>query len=271
MSMDAPDRKYYIYPEDDLPWVQIQIHLRSYFFDLVEFMYEVENWFYTGNLEIFPPDDTYPFRSLVPDFALFKGVVLSPDEQAVLSHWKIDGSHRPPPTVVVEVSSHTTWKNDLDPKPEHYRLLGVKEYIAFDPLKIWHDKVQLRVWRYTESGKEELVPDERGWIWSEVLESWLVPDDAYLRFYDRNGHIRLTSVQAINKETALIQAAREKAEAVTQAERAAREKAEAITQAIRAAREKAEAEAERVIREKAEVALQKLLKKLNQQDYPKQN
>ena len=296
MSLKVQDRDYYIYPEDDMPESQSQIDLYKYLIEILEFMYQVQQWFLTGNLAISVPPHIYPFLSIVPDISLFQGVVLSEAERGRLSSWKLGGTHRPPPTVVFEISSESTWKHDLDPKPEHYRLLGVKEYIAYDPLGIWPGQLRLRVWRYTEFGKEELVPDGRGWIWSEALESWLVPDNMYLRLYDRNGQIRLTKSQAdtqgrkaaeVAQEKAEVVAqverairekaevAQEKAEALAQAEQIAREKAEAaqreaesVAQAEQAAREKAEAvaQAEREAREKAEAALQELLRKLKPQD-----
>jgi len=42
----------------------------------------------------------------------------------------------------------------------------------------------------------ELVPDAEGRLWSNQLDSWLVPDGDYLRLYDRNNQRRLTQTEA---------------------------------------------------------------------------
>jgi hypothetical protein len=72
----------------------------------------------------------------------------------------------------------------------------------------------------------EYRPD--GSLWSPRLESFLVPDGAYLRLYDRQGQLRLTE-----------------AEAEAEARRAAIRLAEAEAEARRAAMRLAEAEAEK--------------------------
>ncbi len=42
----------------------------------------------------------------------------------------------------------------------------------------------------------EMPPRSDGSLWSPGLESWLVPDGAALRLYDRNGQMRLTRAEA---------------------------------------------------------------------------
>ncbi len=66
-------------------------------------------------------------------------------------------------------------------------------------------------WRYEANRIIELEPDERGWLWSEELESWLVADGSFLRLYDRDGQKRLTEGEAL--ETAR-QTAENRAEAL---------------------------------------------------------
>ncbi len=51
-------------------------------------------------------------------------------------------------------------------------------------------------------------------MWSEQLESWLVPDGAFLRLYDKSGQMRLTGVEAearrANNEMRRVQALEDK-------------------------------------------------------------
>ena len=42
----------------------------------------------------------------------------------------------------------------------------------------------------------DMVANPAGWLWSEHLESWLVPDQAFLRLYDRHHQLRLTGEEA---------------------------------------------------------------------------
>ena len=57
---------------------------------------------------------------------------------------------------------------------------------------------RLRGWRLdTRRGEMvEIIPNAAGWIWSDQLESWLVPDQTFLRLYDRDHQLRLTGEEA---------------------------------------------------------------------------
>ncbi|MDQ2733010.1 MAG: hypothetical protein M3Y56_15240, partial [Armatimonadota bacterium] len=55
---------------------------------------------------------------------------------------------------------------------------------------------RLRGW-YPQGGTfVEMLHDERGWLWSAGLNSWLIPDGAFLRLYDLNLEVRLTGEEA---------------------------------------------------------------------------
>jgi Uma2 family endonuclease len=140
---------------------------------------------------------------LSPDLALHKNVLLSEDTKIRLRNWKMLLPDRPAPTVVLEISSYNTWKNDLilDRKPTRYGRLGVKEYFVYDP----HEPLvssqtyngnRLIGWSYIDGQPTKLEPDEQGRLWSNELESWLVPDKYYLRFYGRQNQLRLTRAEA---------------------------------------------------------------------------
>ena len=38
--------------------------------------------------------------------------------------------------------------------------------------------------------------NKQGWLWSQQLNSWLVPDSGYVRLYDRHHQLRLTGEEA---------------------------------------------------------------------------
>lgn len=233
LLLDDPDE---MAQEEDMPESQPQIDVSDHLRDVLKQQYQGQNCFVTGNLAVFPPTRDYPFRYLAPDVMVVKGVTISEAEKARLNSWMMRKPNRPAPTVVFEISSEETWPQDLDPKPDHYRRLGVREYFVYDPQQYWPNTTQhLRGWRYVNGQTEEIEPDERGWLWSEELESWLVPDGLLLQLYDREGNQRLTraEAEAQNAEAeraraevtqALFEAAQAKAEAALQREQALLEK-----------------------------------------------
>ena len=83
----------------------------------------------------------------------------------------------------------------------------------------------------------EKVANAEGWLWSEQLESWLVPDWAYLRLYERNHQMHLTGEEAqtqqveIATERAAIEA--ERAKIADEQAKAAMRKAEALAEKLR--------------------------------------
>jgi Uma2 family endonuclease len=182
-----------------------QHSLVGYLEQVLRWFYYKEKWFVTGNLDVLNDKITHP---VAPDVMLFKGAVLTEAEIDDLSRWVIQLPHRPPPTVIIEIGSKETGKADVDEKPAIYRVLGAKEYFAFDPKKYWGKRKKHRLlgWRYSETGTVELYPDEYGRIWSEELQSWLVIEVSYLRLYDAEGNMRLTKDEALEVQTAFIEA-----------------------------------------------------------------
>ncbi len=279
MSIETQVKTEELYFEEDMPESQAQINLNDYGKDVLMHQYTLQDCFITGNLAIIPPPGVYGFSNIAPDIAVFKGVSLTPAEQLNLTSWKISEPNRPAPTVVFEISSKDTWNKDLDPKPEFYRQLGgVSEYFAYDPQRLWQNATtQLRGWRYQNGLMLELQPDSQGRLWSEELESWLTPDGAYLRFYDRDGKLRLTAREAALEEKAeadlrraeaqqLAQTAKRRAQVAqqhaqaaqlqTEGERTAKEAALLQVEAERTAKEAAllQAEAERTAKEAEQAA-----------------
>ncbi len=234
--------EYEKYIEEDMSESQSQINLNDYLKSLLKHLYALQGWFVTGNLAIYPPTNDYPFTNLAPDMAVFKGVVLSPQEQAELTSWQMKEPNRPAPSVVFEVSSEATWKVDLDLKPEYYRLLGVKEYFAYDPQQLWRGvNSRLLGWRYKDGKPEQIQPDPDhfGELWSEELDSWLKADGPYLRLYDRQGQLRLTVEEASDQRAT--ESDHKAAEIAQQAE-AARKAAQADRKAATDARKAAQAD-----------------------------
>jgi hypothetical protein len=103
--------------------------------------------------------------------------------------------------VVFEIASDKTWRNDLREKPEEYAQMGVEEYFAYDPhVPTIRRKNPQRLfgWRLNRETNQVVVmpTGQDGRIWSNHLDSFLVPDGKYLRLYDQFGHLRLTGFEA---------------------------------------------------------------------------
>lgn len=190
-----------------------QSQLLLYLVQVLTWLYRAEQWFVVSNLNIYRQRRRYEYP-LAPDVAVFKGVVVPSANLRTYRSWRMYEPDRPAPQVVFEISSDTTWHDDLEQKPAKYGELGVREYFAYDPNDppYWtHAGIPLRGWRYDGGQPRELAPDARGWLWSEELHSWLVPDGALLRLYDQQGQQRLTEAEAEHAAREAERAAKEAA------------------------------------------------------------
>ncbi len=173
--------------------------LIKYLVTLLEWYYRLENCYIGANINVYQ-DPGKNQKPISPDVMLVKNLVLAREERRKLKSWKMRLKNRPAPTVVFEISLGKTWREDLEQKPAQYLKLGVKEYFSYDPNDptVWRIEprqraiVRLRGWSYKNGQIEEIQLNERGWLWSEELDSWLVPDEEFLRLYDLAGRRRLT-------------------------------------------------------------------------------
>jgi Uma2 family endonuclease len=248
---DAGFEHYYdLHPtkEDLMGESTAQSKLIFYLLQVLEWLYAVERWFIISNLNIYARRE-YKQYPITPDVAVFKGVVIPNLGARSLRSWRLYKPERPPPQVVFEISSKDTWRDDLRTKPAQYAALGVAEYYAYDPNDppYWpKTQGRLRGWRREGARMVEQACDAQGRLWSAELASWLVPDGAFLRLYDHNGHLRLTESEAAWVAKEAERAAKEAERAAKEAERIAKERAWADQEAERAAKE-----AERIAKERA--------------------
>lgn len=169
--------------------------LVQYLMDLLMWLFHGQRCAIYANLNFYQTSE-YKEEPLAPDIAVIQGV----DVQDVTS-WRVNKTG-PAPQVVFEIGSEKTWKNDLEEKPLQYARMGVQEYFAYDPNKHPLRKgtaSRLFGWQLDPASNEmremSLRPD--GSLWSAHLNSLLVPDEQYLRLYDRSGQPRLTRAEAL--------------------------------------------------------------------------
>ena len=198
-------------------------------------VYDNLNFYQTSNRKEYP---------LAPDIAVIKGVTFR-----FVRSWRV-GKTGPAPQVVFEFASEETWHNDLEEKPLKYAQMGVKEYFAYDPNDPPINRQSARRlwgWRLDKSSGQmrELAVYPDGRLWSQHLESYLVPDREYLRLYDGQGVLRLTRAEAEAKraeeearraamEAEARQAAERQAAMEAEARQAAERRAEVLDEKIRA-------------------------------------
>jgi Uma2 family endonuclease len=197
-----------------------QSNMILYLLNVLRWLYREEGWFVVSNLNIYRLRRRHEYP-LAPDVAVFKGVIVANPGMRALRSWRLYEPGRPAPQVVFELASEETWREDLEDKPAKYAALGVREYYAYDPNDppYWPaTRGRLRGWQLSEGALVEQTPDARGWLWSAELASWLAPDGALMRLYDRDGRVRLTEGEAER-------AAKEAERAAKEAERAAKEAA----------------------------------------------
>jgi Uma2 family endonuclease len=215
--------------------------------DLVRYLFQVLTWLFAGqvcaiydNLNFYQTSDELEYP-LAPDIAVIKGV----NRDRVRS-WRI-GKKGPAPQIVFEVASSETWDKDLKEKPTRCARMGVLEYFAYDPNEppIKHGSTRrLYGWRF-DAGRRimrEIPADQNGALWSEQLESWLVPEGAFLRLYDRGWEPRLTETEFEARRAAI---ATSHAEIEAKRSAIANKRAEAEARRAKAEAQRAEKEARR--------------------------
>lgn len=118
------------YPETDgKPMAETDIHreLLNYLIEALKIYFQKdENVYVSGNLLLYYEQGN-PKKCVAPDVMICFGV--EKKLRRVYQLWKEERV----PQVVFEISSTSTWREDLSKKYALYERLGVKEYYIFDP------------------------------------------------------------------------------------------------------------------------------------------
>jgi Uma2 family endonuclease len=177
-------------------WHRIQINL------LVDLTHQLwsfrDDYFVGGNMFVYfsvQQVSTHKYRG--PDFFLVKEVSQKPERRSWKT-WEEDGRF---PDLIIELLSPTTAIVDVTTKKRLYeRTFRTPEYFAYDK-----DARRLIGFRLGEGiVYHSLLPNERGWLWSEELQVWLGEWEGeyerefsvWLRFYTRAGQLAPTGEEA---------------------------------------------------------------------------
>ncbi len=200
------------YPESDgKPMAETDTHINQLIYlreALADYFRDDPNVYVAGNLFVYYVEGD-PTQVVAPDVFVVKGVPKG--ERRIFQVWK-EGKG---PDVVFELTSKKTRYEDLGTKKGLYELLGVQEYIIFDPLGEYLQP-RLMMFRLTPEGYR---PVEGEPLVSQVLGLELRVEGNLLRLVDpRTGERLLTPLEAQEARRQAEQRAAEEAEARRRAE-----------------------------------------------------
>jgi len=225
MSLRQKDLTEIEYPETDgQPMAETDLHrdlMAELIAELKRFFEHDPRVYVSGNLLLYYVEGN-PRKSVSPDVFVVRGV--GNHRRRIYKLWE-EGQA---PEVVIEISSGSTWSEDLQRKWRLYEDLGVKEYFIFDPEYDYLQKEPLLGYRL-EEGQFVKLEVPAGRVRSEVLGLELVDTDETLRLFDpQTGEFLRTSTEterALHAETEARQRAEARVRAETEACRHAEEEA----------------------------------------------
>jgi Uma2 family endonuclease len=184
------------YPESDgKPMGETDTHIKQTMRlrQLLERFFAGQRVYVSGNLLVFYEQGN-PKKFFVPDVFVVKGI--KPGDRRFYKLWV----ERRPPSVILEVTSRKTKKQDTVVKPELYRRLGVSEYFLFDPTQDYLDP-PLQGYRLMGEHYAALALAGEGWMESEQLGLRLRLEGEDLALYRVDtGERLLTAEEALQVE-----------------------------------------------------------------------
>jgi Uma2 family endonuclease len=224
------------YPSSDgQPMAETRIHVRA----MVLLLQALED-LYEGRGDVFLAADLFWYwvegdntARCAPDVMVIPGV--EDREQRSFMTWLENGAI---PTVIFEMASKNTWREDVGPKYELYQRLGVKEYFIFDP-ETKYVRPPLQGFRLRKKAYQSIKPAADGSLVSKELGVHIAREKRMLRLADvETGKLILTRKE--QAEQAQQRADEQQRQAEEQRQRAEQAQQQAVEERHRA--DEAEAE-----------------------------
>jgi Uma2 family endonuclease len=234
----------------DEPPLESELHLRQILLliQALEWLWRTDgpspktDYYAFGNLTIYYNQNqlkSQDFRG--PDFFVVLGANPKPRKSWVV--WEEGGKY---PNVIIELLSGSTAKVDRGEKKQIYQdTFRTPDYFWFDP-----QSLEFRGFHLVDGRYQELLPDERGWLWSEQLKLFLGIQDSQLRFFTPEGELVNVPREVVEIEQQRAEEERQRAEAEQQRAEEERQRAEAEQQRAEEERQRAEAEQQRAEEER---------------------
>jgi Uma2 family endonuclease len=142
------------------------------------------DFYVSGNLTIYySPEQikTQDFRG--PDFFVVLGTERRPRKS-----WVVWGENGRYPNLIVELLSPSTAAIDRSLKKQIYQdIFRTPDYFLFDP-----ETLELAGFHLLDGQYQELIANEKGWLWSQQLELYLGIYQGKLRFFTNDEQLVLT-------------------------------------------------------------------------------
>ncbi|GAB4445907.1 MAG: Uma2 family endonuclease [Anaerolineae bacterium] len=168
------------YPESDgQPMGETEFHITAIlhlFQSLRHFFQQAETTYVAADM-LFYYEEGNPAAFKVPDVFVVKGI--SKQRRRVYKLWQ----ERAAPCAVFEITSASTWLEDLGGKRALYEKLGVPEYFLFDPLDEYLSP-RLQGFRLVNNYYQPMTLSAAGTLSSQELGVILQPRGELLRIVD---------------------------------------------------------------------------------------
>jgi len=196
----------FVLEDEDVSQSIAHLATLKYLVPILEWLFEGQDIAVAEDFRLYVPGDEN--SKVAPDIALIEGLVIDTSSSQKSYGVGLDG---PPPLVVFEIASESTWDKDVlvANKLGKYERMGVKEYFACDPNPEqfwegeWLARGRLIGWRLNPQTHTytELKKDRQGRFKSEQLNSFLKMETVgnyshWLRLYDLEGNLRLDKADA---------------------------------------------------------------------------
>jgi Uma2 family endonuclease len=184
------------YPESDgEPMGETEIH-RQEITDLIEvlahFFRHRSDVYVAGNMFLYYEEGN-PAAVVSPDVFVVPGVPKTPRRRS----YKLWEEGRPP-ALVIEVSSRSTRLEDLGNKRALYALLGIDEYLLYDPMSEYLEP-PLRGYRLAGQDYEPIANDADGSISSRLGVTLAVEGDRLRVVESATGEALLRPAEALDE------------------------------------------------------------------------
>lgn len=141
--------------------------------------------------------------------------------------WEEDGKY---PDLIFELLSDSTEDVDRDLKKQIYQdRFHAAEYFWFHPVTL-----EFAGWRLANRRYQKIEPDERGWLWSEVLKLYLALANNQLRYFTADGALVPTPEEGEEKALQLVAQERKRANAGELRAEQEKQRADLLAERLRA-------------------------------------
>jgi len=145
---------------------------------------ERTDFYVSGNLTIYYSPEQIKSRDFRgPDFFVVLGT-----ERRLRKSWVVWGENGRYPNLIVELLSESTAAVDRGLKKQIYQdIFRTPDYFLFDP-----ETLELAGFHLLDGQYQELMPNDKGWLWSQQLELYLGVYQGKLRFFTNDEQLVLT-------------------------------------------------------------------------------